>query len=168
VAVTYDESKDYNSTELFSGGINPENLSQAVIDGKCTWVYPHQRIRVNTIFEVVHAAGMQTAYTDMHPAYDIVRGPSGKGLSVGYFPEIAAIGPSVEGNIAYDQYHVDAFLDWIKSTTPDHSEVQDKLTGTPILFGGNFRAVSVAQSQVFQSLKWWCSLANIVQRHMAT
>ena len=91
MVVTYDESKDYNSSELFSGGIDPENLPQAIINGQCTNVYPHQRIRVNTIWEVVHEAGKQTAYTDKHPAYDIVRGPSGKGLSVGYFPEIAEI-----------------------------------------------------------------------------
>ncbi len=45
---------------------------------------------MNTIFEVVHAHG-QTAYTDKHPAYDLVRGPSGKGLSVGYFPEIQSL-----------------------------------------------------------------------------
>jgi hypothetical protein len=145
LVVTYDESKDYNSTELFSGGIDPENLPQAVINGECTNVYPHRRIRVNTIWELVHEAGRQTAYTDKHPAYDIVRGPSGKGLSVGYFPEIAAIGPTVEDTIAYDQLHVNAFLDWINGTTPDNSEVQDKLTGTPILFGGNYQSVSVAQ-----------------------
>ena len=41
---------------------------------------------MNTIYELVHASGKQTAYTDKHPAYDMVRGPSGKGLSVGYFP----------------------------------------------------------------------------------
>lgn len=96
MAVTYDESKNYNSTEPFSSGVDPDNLPQAIIGGKCTNVYPHQRLRVNTIGEIVHAAGKQTAYTDKHPAYDIVRGQSGKGLSVGYFPEIAALGPSVE------------------------------------------------------------------------
>lgn len=143
--VTYDESKDYNSSELFSGGIDPLNLPQAILDGKCVNLYPHQRVRVNTIFEIVQAAGHQTAYTDKHPAYDIVRGPSGKGLSVGYFPEIAAVPVEVDPTIAYDQLHVNAFLDWIEGNTPANSEVQDKLTGTPTLFGGNFQAVSVAQ-----------------------
>ena len=93
----------------------------------------------------MQAAGHQTAYTDKHPAYDIVRGPSGKGLSVGYFPEIAAVAVEVNETIAYDQLHVDAFLDWISGTTPPNSQIQDKLTGTPTLFGGNFQAVSVAQ-----------------------
>jgi predicted AlkP superfamily pyrophosphatase or phosphodiesterase len=95
----------------------------------------------------VHEAGKQTAYTDKHPAYDLVRGPSGKGLSVGYFPEIAATdSTSVDATIAYDQLHVDAWLDWIKGAiTPPNSEIQDKLTGTPTLFGGNFQSVSVGQ-----------------------
>lgn len=94
----YDETKDYDSTKLWSspnptivgGNIDPENLPQAMRDGRCLNLYPHQRLRVNTIFEVVHRHG-QTACTDKHPAYDLVRGPSGKGLSVGYFPEIQSL-----------------------------------------------------------------------------
>jgi Type I phosphodiesterase / nucleotide pyrophosphatase len=118
-----------------------------MIGGKCTWTYPHQRLRVNTIYEVVHAAGKQTAYTDKHPAYDMVRGPSGKGLSVGYFPEIQTFDTTnVTQIIGYDKLHVDAWLAWISgSPTPANSEVQEKLTGVPTLFGGNFQAVSVAQ-----------------------
>jgi len=143
-----DETLDYNSTELFSGGINPDNLPQAIINGKCTEVYPHARLRVNTIFEIVEASGKQTAYTDKHPAYDLVRGPSGKGLTVGYFPEIAATANTVNATIAYDQLHVDAFLDWIagEGKTPANSEIQGAgLTTTPTLFGGNFQAVNVGQ-----------------------
>ncbi|RDW65358.1 hypothetical protein BP5796_10050 [Coleophoma crateriformis] len=143
--VAYDESKDYNSTELFSGGLDPQNLPQTIINGKCVNVYPHQRLRVNTVFEVVHAAGLQTAYTDKHPSYDVVRGPSGRGLSVGYFPEIAAIPVTVNDTIAYDELHVKAFLEWINDKTPAHSEIQDGLKVTPSVFGGNFQAVSVAQ-----------------------
>ena len=142
----YDETKDYNSTELFSGGIDPNNLPQSIVNGKCQEIYPHSRLRVNTIWEIVHQAGKETAYTDKHPAYDIVRGPSGQGLTVGYFPEIAAIPVTVEATIPYDQLHVDAFLQWIDGKTPDHSEVQGKgLTTTPTLFGGNFQSVSVGQ-----------------------
>lgn len=122
------------------------NLPQTLVNGVCTNLYPHQRVRVNTVFEVVHEAGHQTAYTDKHPAYDLVRGPSGKGLSVGYFPEIAAVGVNTDETIAYDQLHVNAFIDWIMNgTTPDNSEIQEHLTGVPTLFGGNFQAVSVAQ-----------------------
>ena len=137
--VVYDESIDYNKTELFSGGINPANLPQAIINGHCTNIYPHMRTRVNTAFEVVVGAGYKTAYTDKHPAYDLMRGPSGKGLSEGYFPEIAAVGPTVEDNIAYDQYHVNAWLDWIEGK--DIAQAEGSLGGNvPTLFGGNFQA----------------------------
>ena len=115
------------------------------MNGKCTNLYPHQRLRVNTAFEIAQAAGLQTAWSDKHPAYDLVRGPSGKGLSVGYFPEIAAVPVLVDATIDYDQLHVNAFLDWIDGKTPVNSEVQDPLKGTPNVFGGNFQAVSVAQ-----------------------
>lgn len=91
---------------LFSGGIDPANLLMAVVNGVCTAMYPHMRVRVNTVFEVVRAAGLQTAYADKHPAYDIVRGPSGKGLSEGYFPEQAATPATLNATIAYDQLHV--------------------------------------------------------------
>ena len=140
------ENLDFNSTELFSGGINPDELPQKLVDGQCKTVYPHSRLRVNTIFEIVHQAGKQTAYADKHPAYDLVRGPSGQGLTVGYFPEIAAVANTVDATITYDDLHVTAFLDWIKGTTPPNSEVQGKgPTGPPTLFGGNFQAVSVGQ-----------------------
>ena len=85
------EDLDYNSTQLFSGGIDPAHLPKIIVDGKCTLQYPHNRLQVNTVFEIIKAAGKQTAYVDKHPAYDIVRGPSGTGLTTGYFPEIASI-----------------------------------------------------------------------------
>lgn len=136
--MVYDESIDYNATQLFSGGINPANLPKTLINGKCTAIYPHDRVRVNTIFEVVKAKGKETAYADKHPAYDIVRGPSGKGLSEGYFPEIASVANNVDAIIAYDQLHVDAFLSWIEGKSPAHAE--GSLTGPPTLFGGNFQS----------------------------
>lgn len=87
--------------------------------------------------EVVVSKGKQTAYTDKHPAYDILRGPSGTGLTVGYFPEQTGRGGSVAETIAYDQYHVNAYLEWLDATTPEHSE--GALTEIPTLFGGNFQ-----------------------------
>lgn len=85
------EDLDYNSTQLFSGGIDPAHLPKIIVNGKCTLQYPHNRLQVNTVFEIIKASGKQTAYVDKHPAYDIVRGPSGMGLSTGYFPEIESI-----------------------------------------------------------------------------
>jgi hypothetical protein len=137
--VLYDESIDYDSTKLFSGGINPANLPETIINGKCTKVYPHMRLRVNTAFEVVVQAGKQTAYADKHPAYDIVRGPSGTGLTQGYFPEQASVSSTdIAGNINYDKLHVQAFINWISKVATANAE--GTLTEIPALFGGNFQA----------------------------
>jgi hypothetical protein len=74
--VVLDESIDFDSTKLFSGGFNPAFLpQQRNAEGRCTKVFPHDFLKVNTIFGVAHAAGLQTAWSDKHPAYDIVNGP---------------------------------------------------------------------------------------------
>jgi hypothetical protein len=88
---------------IFSGGINPANLPMAIVNRKCTETYPQIHLRVNTTFEPVRAAGLQTAYADKHPAYDLVRGPSGTGVSEGYFPERAVTPTAVNAAIAHDQ-----------------------------------------------------------------
>jgi hypothetical protein len=123
----------------------------AMVDGVCKVRYPHNRVRVNTVFEVVRAAGGQTAYTDKHAAYDLVRGPSGTGLSEGYFPEIAAVDVTVAATIPYDQLHVNAWLDWIDGITPVNATTAfggSPITHMPTLMGGNFQCVSVAQKTI--------------------
>src|SRR5262249_12444753 len=88
--VLYDQSIDYDPTKLDGGGgINPAALP---LDGSkgCTPVYPHAFLRVNTIFEVVKAAGDHTAWADDHPSYNILDGPSGTGVEDLYTPEISA------------------------------------------------------------------------------
>ncbi|CAF9929117.1 hypothetical protein IMSHALPRED_007818 [Imshaugia aleurites] len=138
------EDLDYNSTKLFSGGIDPAHLPKIIVDGECTLQYPHNRLQVNTVFEIIKASGKQTAYVDKHPAYDIVRGPSGTGLSTGYFPEIESIpGNNISAVMAYDQLHVNAFLEYLDATVPANSE--GNLTAVPALFGGNFQSINVAQ-----------------------
>jgi hypothetical protein len=52
--------------------IDPATLP---LSSQCTPVFPHQFLQVNTIFNVAHAAGLYTAWSDKHPAYEIVRGP---------------------------------------------------------------------------------------------
>lgn len=158
ITVTYEEALDFNLNEVFaggtttSGGIDPANLPKSIVGGKCQEIYPHQALRVNTVGELVVAAGKKTAYADKHPAYDVVRGPSGTGLTTGYFPEINSIidtaGDDFTLSVAtcktFDQLHVNAFLDWLDGKVPDHSE--DSLGGDiPTLFGGNFQSVSVGQ-----------------------
>ncbi len=89
--VVLDESLDFDSTKLFSGGINPAFLPQQKhADGSCTKVFPHDFIKVNTIFGVAHKAGLQTAWSDKHPAYDIANGPyvGAPNIDELYTPEI--------------------------------------------------------------------------------
>src|SRR4051794_469018 len=54
--------------------INPAKLPRDP-DAGCTPVYPHQYLHVNTIYEVIKAAGMRTAVCDKHPSYEILSGP---------------------------------------------------------------------------------------------
>jgi hypothetical protein len=143
---------DYNDTMIFSGGLNPAKFPMGFMNsGVCEPIYPHMRVRVNTVFEVARAAGLQTVYADKHPAYDIVRGPSGKGLSEGYFPEMAATPDTLDGTIAYDQHHVNAWLEWIDGITPVNASITSggsEITSMPAIRGGIFQCVSGAQKTV--------------------
>jgi hypothetical protein len=71
-----------------------------------------------------------------------VRGPSGKGLTTGYFPEINYAGnptDNVTACIAYDTLHLNAFLGWLDGKDPANAE--GSLNGQiPTLFGGNFQS----------------------------
>jgi hypothetical protein len=146
IVALFDETIEYNSTLVFSGGIDPSNLPLQKHASGCVPIYPHNRLRVNTIFEVAVAHGLQTAYTDKHQAYDLVSGPSGKGLSVRYFPEQTGYGGTVNDTISYDTLHVNAWLDWIDGISPVNSS--GSITSFPALMGGNFQSVSVAEKTV--------------------
>jgi hypothetical protein len=179
--VGFDEEIDYNYQKLDSGkpngssginGINPNYLPRNPKNG-CAPVYPHNYLRVNTIFNVVKNAGGYTAWSDKHPSYDFTNGPSGDGVDDLWSPEINSIPvpiPSVQGcnplpdpgaaqssnawtdsfqNIrCYDQYKVQAVLNWIDGNTHDGISVGK----VPNVFGMNFQAVSVGQKLVEPSL----------------
>ncbi|MFD5544158.1 alkaline phosphatase family protein [Streptomyces sp. NPDC127079] len=129
--------------------IDPAKLP---VDPKtCKPVYPHSYLRVNTVFEVAREAGLRTAWSDKHVAYEILDGPSGKGVQDLFAPEInsQAIGyPAgqdwTKDNAAteqYDAYKVKAVLNEIDGH--DHSGAHR--TGVPAVFGMNFQSVSTAQ-----------------------
>jgi predicted AlkP superfamily pyrophosphatase or phosphodiesterase len=87
---------------------------------------------------------MSTAWSDKHLAYDLVNGPSGKGVDDLYTPEIAANGDATTGMDtvkAYDDLKVTAILNEIDGK--DHEGKQQ--TQVPAIFGMNFQAVSVGQ-----------------------
>jgi hypothetical protein len=169
VEVTYFEQLDLNLHALDAGqglpGLpgsilqmtgHPENLidpTQLPLDPSkgCTVVYPHQYLKVNTIFEVAHAAGMRTAWSDKHPAYEILDGPSGTGIDDLFAPEINSDAPTIGSPIdwtkdnaltmQYDSYKVQAVLNEINGY--DHTgSVQ---VGVPAIFGMNFQTVSTAE-----------------------
>ncbi len=153
-------------------GINPDYLPRDPKNG-CAPVYPHSFIRANTIFNVVKNSGGYTAWSDKHPSYDFTNGPSGDGVIDLWSPEINSIPvaiPSVQGcsplpdpgaaqptnawtdsfqNIrCYDQFKVQAVLNWINGKTHDGSGTAP----VPNLFGMNFQTVSVGQKLVEKSL----------------
>jgi hypothetical protein len=57
--------------------IDPNNLPGALNNGNCSPVWPHNLVRTNTVFGVLHAHHMPTAWSDKHPAYDLVNGKGG-------------------------------------------------------------------------------------------
>ena len=59
------------------GGINSIDPTRLVRDENCNPVYPWNFVRVNTIFGVIHGAGGYTAWSDKHPSYSSVGGPTG-------------------------------------------------------------------------------------------
>ena len=172
--VGFDESIDVDSSRIDGGGgINPNFLPRDPNRG-CAPVYPHNFLRVNTIFEVVKAAGGYTAWSDKHRAYDFVLGPSGTGVDDDFNPEVASNpaplntpgydvpschtlpDPNPSGDWTssfadiqcYDKLKVQAILNEIDGKTHDGNAPAP----VPNLFGMNFQAVSVGQKLVEKSL----------------
>jgi hypothetical protein len=149
--IVFDETIDnYNSAGISLNTINPATLPRALKDSVCVAVYPHNMMRANTVFEVVKQHGGRTAWADKHPAYDLVNGPSGKGVDDLYVPEITNAPPvgsgpdatsSVLCTVANDKLKVDAILHEIDGKRHDGK----RGSGTPTVFGMNFQAVSVGQ-----------------------
>lgn len=168
VEVTYHEQLDLNTHSIDAGqGIvglpgnilqmtgNPRTLidpTQLPVDPRtCKPVYPHQYLKVNTVFEVARTAGLRTAWADKHPAYEILNGPSGTGVQDLFTPEINSDAPTLGSAIdwtkdnsltrQYDHYKTEAVINEIKGF--DHAG--ETRVGTPAIFGMNFQAVSTAE-----------------------
>jgi hypothetical protein len=122
----------------------------------CQVVFPHTYLKVNTIFEVIRGHGMRTAWSDKHVAYEILNGPSGNGIQDLFAPEInsAALLPNgspypnmadwTQDNAAtmqYDNYKVEAVLNWIDGYNHGRTEK----VGVPAILGMNFQTVSTAE-----------------------
>ena len=168
VEVTYFEQLDKDPHALDAGqglsGLpgsilgmtaNPNTVidpSQLPVDpANCQPVYPHSYLRVNTIFEVARNAGLRTAWSDKHPAYEILNGPSGTGVQDLFTPEINSDAPTTGSGQdwtqvnsltqQYDSYKVQAVLNEIAGL--DHAGATK--VGVPAIFGMNFQTVSTAE-----------------------
>jgi hypothetical protein len=167
--VEYAENLDRTPTSLDAGqglaGLpnsilsmtpHPETLidpAKLPVDPKtCQPIYPHQYLKVNTIFEVARAHDLRTAWSDKHPAYEILDGPSGLGVQDLFTPEINSStdntvpnGPDWTKNNAdtqrYDAFKAQAVIHEIDGF--DHSGTTP--VGVPAIFGMNFQSVSTAQ-----------------------
>ena len=117
----------------------------------CVTVYPHDYVKVNTIFEVIkQATGARTAWSDKHPSYDWVNGPSGKGVDDLFTPEInaeavngsgAAYQKVISTTKTYDDIKVKAIINQIDGK----DSIGVNTVGVPKIMGMNFQALSVAQ-----------------------
>jgi hypothetical protein len=166
--VTYFEALDKNPLSIDAGqglaGLpgsilqmtgNPATLinpAQLPVDPlTCQPVYPQNYLKVNTIFEVARTAGLRTAWSDKHPAYSILNGPSGNGIQDLFAPEINSNAPNVGDTndwttdnaltMQYDTYKVQSVINEINGF--DHSG--STFVGTPNIFGMNFQTVSTAE-----------------------
>src|SRR5262245_40640477 len=144
--MVFDESIDqYNAANVSLDVIDPTKLPRRLnARGQCVPVFPHDAVKANTIFEVVKARGGRTAWADKHPAYDLVNGPSGKGVDDLFTPEITNVNGfdatvSVVCTAQNDEKKVVAILNEIRGRNHDGSRGR----GVPTVFGMNFQAVSV-------------------------
>ncbi|WP_407275258.1 alkaline phosphatase family protein [Halothiobacillus sp. DCM-1] len=152
--VPFDESIDQPGKAGDDPVINPALLPIDPRKG-CTPVYPHQYLKVNTVFNVVRDAGGYTAWSDKHPVYEIANGPAGDGVDDLYTPEI---GEDAEGNLTQGLDKITASItrteryDAKKMAAVIHemnglNHAGNHPAPVPTLTGLNLQAVNVGQKK---------------------
>lgn len=180
----YEEGVEIDQTQVNGGGpyaafdggvlsIDPDKLVRDPFNG-CKPVYPWNFVRTNTIYGVIHAAGGFTAWSDKHPVYAVVSGPTGtsspSNVDDYYAPEVnsnvvnipgvktangvdcSTISNNTSGDWTtdfdaikcYDQLKVNAVVNWINGK----SHLGTSKAPVPVIFGMNFQAVSVGQKLI--------------------
>jgi Type I phosphodiesterase / nucleotide pyrophosphatase len=155
----------------FDGGvksINPMRLERDPFNN-CLPVYPWNFIRTNTIYGVIHAAGGYTAWSDKHPVYAVVSGPTGTNspsnvddyyapevnsdiVSIPNFKTVTGVDCSSIPHAAgddwatgfdsikcYDQLKVNAIVNEINGKT----HLGNASAPVPVILGMNYQAVSL-------------------------
>jgi hypothetical protein len=148
-------------------------------DKSCNPVYPWNFVRVNTIMGVIHGAGGYTAWSDKHPSYSAVGGPTGTNLDTNvddyYAPEInsdstdyvssdikvagctplpdlAAVraGDDYTGSFQNIQCYDGLKVQAILNEIDGKNHNATATTKVPNIFGMNFQAVSIGQKLIYQ------------------
>jgi hypothetical protein len=140
-------------------------------------VYPWNFLRTNTVYGVLHAHHLRTAWSDKHAVYAAVSGPTGTttpdNVDDYYSPDVNSnviplpiytathdncmmpdpLGGDWTGSFqnirCYDQLKVNAVLHWIDGKT----HLGDNDAPVPNILGMNFQAVSVGQKLIENGVK---------------
>jgi hypothetical protein len=185
----YEEGVEFNQSLVNGGGpyatfdggvksIDPRKLERDPFNS-CLPVYPWNFVRTNTIYGVIHAAGGYTAWSDKHPVYAAVSGPTGtnspSNVDDYYAPEVNSLIvpipnfktvtgvdcssiPHAAGDDwttgfdsikCYDQLKVNAIVNEINGKT----HLGDHNAPVPVILGMNFQAVSVGQKLIKGGVK---------------
>jgi len=185
----YEEGVEFDQSQVNGGGpylpfdggvksIDPTKLERDPFNN-CAPVYPWNFVRTNTIYGVIHAAGGYTAWSDKHPVYAAVSGPTGtsnpSNVDDYYAPEVNSNIVPIPGfktvtgddcsNIAhatgddwtthfdsircYDQLKVNAVVNEINGK----NHLGNKNAPVPTILGMNFQAVSVGQKLISGGVK---------------
>jgi hypothetical protein len=103
-----------------AAAIDPNNLPGQKANGTCSPVWPHDFIRTNSIFGVIHQHHLRTAWSDKHPAYDILNGSdpdsqpqNGPGTNIDDF-----FAPEINSDLSAANVQLIHSLK-LKSTAPD-------------------------------------------------
>lgn len=156
-----------------AAAVDTARLPEIQIGSQCRPLWPHDYLRVNTAFGVLHSSGLRTAWIDKHPAFETLNGPGapagGPGHNIDDFfaPEIDAalngenLGKtaasasdvaqlsnarrSFAGSIAAVQLYDELKVRAILEEIDGRDHAGGHRLGTPALFGMNFQSVNVAQ-----------------------
>jgi hypothetical protein len=140
--VPYNETINFSTSVRFTT-INPAKLPRDPERG-CAPVFPHDYLRVNTIYEVIKAAGLRTAAADKHPSYELLHGPSGAGVDDLFTPEINPDKRDIAKTIENDELKVRAVLNQIAGYA-SADDAHASFVGVPAILGMNFQAPNIAQ-----------------------
>jgi predicted AlkP superfamily pyrophosphatase or phosphodiesterase len=141
--------------------IDPNNLPGKISRGVCAPVWPHNFVRTNSIFEVIHRHHLRTAWSDKHAAYDIVNGndpdsqpKNGPGSNVDDF-----FAPEINSDLSSANVQLVATLG-LQSTAP--APVTDPTCPGPNC-GSDFTS-SIDGVEYYDGIKVW-GLLNQIAGH---